>query len=58
MHHVNIKSQAICSSVTALGLLKMMNGNEWTAISRTLTLHMILVKLKVVINIDAPVQHV
>ena len=62
MHHVNVKSQAICLSVTALGLPKKKNKkmNEMCGqqYPEHLTLHMILVKLKVAINADILVQHV
>ena len=61
MHHDSEKSQAIHSSVTALGLLirrrKMNEMRAWVAISRTPTYNMIPIKLKAVVSVDAPVQH-
>ena len=60
MHHVSVKSQAIHSSVTALGLLKKKKDerNAWAAISRTLASNMILMKLKAAVNADDPVKHI
>ena len=59
MHHVSEKSQAIRSSVAVLHLLKKKEEwNAWAAISRTLNLNMIPMKLKVAINTDASVQYV
>ena len=62
MHHDSEKSQAIHLSVTALGLLKKKKKtderNVWAAIFITLTYNVILMKLKAVVSMDAPVQHV
>ena len=60
MHHDSENSQAIHSSVTALGLLrkKKDDRNVWAAISGTPTYNMIPIKLKAAVSVDAPVQHV
>ena len=60
MRYDSEKSQAIHSSVTALGLLRKKKDeqNAWAEMSKTQTLSVIPVKLKVAINADAPVQHV
>ena len=56
------KSQAIHSSVTALGLRKKKEEederNVWVAIFRTPTYNIIPMKLKAAVSMDTPVQHV
>ena len=59
MHHDSEKSQAIHSSVTALGLLTYLRRrkdeqNAWVAISRTPTYNMIPIKLKAAVSVDGP----
>ena len=59
MHHDSEKSQAIHSSVTALGLLKKKEEqNAWAAIFRTPAYNVIPIKLKAAVSADTPIQHV